>query len=428
MAGDRGGAIEIQGPNREGHYKIRGWMPYFEHMRDHYVDCAEIIEDFGEVAARESFAVVAVHDYRLTEMWIESRKRGLKDMYMEKKQLVDQSAGRVCDSTLMEAWANDGIYPTVEEIDEVISEFEDELMHFYKHRDAIKKWLDVLNTWLRGRVSSNEDVLATLPLHVPVDRNVTELVAAFKADEQRAKREERQRAMRAEVEEQRRRSKEAYAEREREAQAARERAKSVDRLHLWCRRHRIEQQAKKELFEASILRRAREEKLRAERAERAQRANARTAPSTSLGSIVDAQRPDQSALTNEERAHRDGFSKRCKAARSRDFNQRQVAESDAAAERRRAGAVQRQRDIESQKSKNEAVRTHALPNKPTLASIIDVALSDQIERVKLNKLPSAQVVPVESASAIDMDIPVFDGSAVAAKPSKPTKPTKPKPT
>ena len=435
--GSEDGSIEIPGPGpgAKGLYQIPGWMPYFEKIRDYHADCVEIIEEYGEVAARESFAVVAVHDYRLTKAWIESRKKGLKDMYVEiLANRPQEKTMETVESKLMNAWPDDMMEPTREELSEVIDEFEDELRHFIKHEAALKKWLDALNAWLRfetktmkkpskkraQKAQEGNNVIAELPLHVPVHQTVPDLVNAFKKDMAREREEEKQRAKHAELEEQRRKSREAYAKQEREVQEEREKAKGVDRLNLWCRRHRIEQQTKKELFEASILQRARGEKLRAERQERqerAQRAIAQRAQSVHSAPTLNAHRPDRDrpVLTNEEKAHREGFANRCKPARSRDFDQRQVMEKDAAAERRRTNAIQKQKLFEAQKSKHEAMRTHSLPSKPTLSSIIDVALTDQVERTKIDALPVAHVVPFDSASDADLQVPVVVGSAVPTK-------------
>lgn len=625
--------LKLRGPNGKM-YRVPDWMPYYEKIRDFYFDCREIVEENGEVATRESFLNLATRDLKVTESWITSRIEGLKEMYTERKRLMDA----------MKSFENVYSEVPLSEMEETISEFQDELRHFRKQKDLLRHWTAALDgrfgdldglhfqakveeakhrvdeeeakgkalplpcptaatTTSIGRAlsgstdSSSDDiplamrnelphitatekkklfvtlfcewdkeenekqrtvfgkwepqdsnrlreitisgrdferqmeqngdcgvslfemaiyvtdmdiksvkamqckhkiVLTEMELEMrrkmrqPGDREVMctddllasaiasaeagiqcagnqaaknvqhikSVLAKMTVDEIKAtteesriivcrcqehqtnlyrrlddlrgrldeakrklctlkslqttwaKREAKRLARQREVEDQRRRAKELYAQREKEAQEARERAKGVERLNLWCRRHRIEQQKKKEQEEAAAAQRIREERLRVERAQRdAMRVQSQlSSPSACSQKQPCASNAHHRDLTREEKAHRDGFSNRCKEARTRDFDRRQDVERDAAAERRRFETVQKERDCIARRAKAEAVRTQACPQKATIASVIDNALSQKTQK---NDIPMAKTVSVELGAGLGLGLyPELDALAL----------------
>ena len=662
--------LKIQATNGKI-YTIPNWLPYFEKIRDFYSDCEEIVNDHGEVEARESFLDLALRDLKVTETWIKSRVDGLKTMYVERKKLADSMYATP-------ETHHEGYTALLMERSEVICEFEDELRHFREQKYALQGWIDALNgrfgdldgpdLALYGQIyakiakqsgsfgskkveelndAERESLAATMhkslsatmheclgglddpsftakveeaerrakraenvdgspparaaPTNSPYDsdddiplsrrnprpeardgdsfdlgdrifgkwdpeenKNLRDMVLSgrnlektmqkygdygvslfelaiyvttedikrvkaaqnkhkivlvemelemrrkkrqpgdrevpctddllasaiasaeagieclgnqaaknvqhikcvitkmtmdqvessvqeirallfrfeehdknlhLRLDEQNGllkeamrkvstlkssktkEKEAKRLSKKKEVDDQRRRAKELYEQREREAQDARERAKGVERLNLWCRRHRIEQQKKREQAEAAAAQRIREERLKAERAQRdAMRIQInepftnRTEPFTNSQTQPNRSRTVHDFLTRAERAHRDGFSNRCKGARSRDFNLRQDVERDAAAERRRLETVQKEKDQGARRAKAEAVRTQTRPQGATIASVIDDALS---QRTKKNDIPMAKTVSVELGAGLGLGLyPELDALAL----------------
>ena len=406
--------LELKGPNGKM-YTVPNWMPCEQKIRDYYADCKEMVDEHGDVNAKDLFLYLATRDLTLTEGWIQSRVYGLRGMYRDRKRLMD-SIGRLHSLPSPPPDSISEANVILSNMGETIVEFQDELRHFRKHKDLLEQWVGALSGCFENIdscVMEHSECHAKRP---PSSNSASGSSSQQPTPSQSPVRtssialSERKQAIRfakkRELEDQRRRAKELYAEREREAQEALEKERFRERLNLWCRRHRIEQKQKKEQAETAAAKRVREERLKTERAQRDALCVQSHFSSSSVCATTQpcASNARHRALTQAEKAHRDGFSNRCKEAISRDFYIRQDVERDGATERRRLETIQRVRDREMRRSKAEAVRTQARPQGAMIASIIEDALSQKPKQTKQTEIPMAKTVSVELGAGLGLGL------------------------